>query len=120
MALLGAGLALSVYEVYLLHRYWNVATSQDYVASTYLYGLGVTMLALSVRPYFVASVQAVAPLVLGIYALHYVFVQILQHVGPRLADTAAGSAACVATIFVASVLSAKIMAAVPILRRMVA
>lgn len=84
-----AGLGLQVLEVGWLHGRWGTQLVQDYVAATWLYGLGMGMLALSDAPPLRApALAAPGPLVLGIYASHYLFVDLLRpfdeawHAGP--------------------------------------
>lgn len=84
-----AGLALQVLEVNWLHARWGANLVQDYVAGTWLFGLGVGMLALSDAPRLrLPALAALGPLVLGIYASHYLFVDLLRpldeawHAGP--------------------------------------
>ena len=79
LALALAGLALQVLEVRWLHARWGADLVQDYVAATWLYGLGVGMVALSdARPLRVPALASLGPLVLGIYASHYLFVDLLR------------------------------------------
>jgi surface polysaccharide O-acyltransferase-like enzyme len=79
LALALAGLALQMLEVRWLHARWGANLVQDYVAATWLYGLGMGMLALSdAKPLRAPAVAALGPLVLGIYASHYLFVDLLR------------------------------------------
>jgi surface polysaccharide O-acyltransferase-like enzyme len=74
-----AGFALQLLEVRWLHRHFGASLIQDYVASTWLYGLGVGLMALSDAPPLRApALASLGPLVLGIYASHYLFVDWLQ------------------------------------------
>jgi len=77
-ALALGGLALQVAEVAWLHARWGTNMAQDFVLGTYFYGLGVTMLALSdPAPLRVPRLAGLGPLVLGIYASHFLFVDLL-------------------------------------------
>lgn len=52
--------------------------AQDFVLGTYFYGLGITMLALSdPAPLRFPRLAGLGPLVLGIYASHFLFVDLL-------------------------------------------
>jgi surface polysaccharide O-acyltransferase-like enzyme len=74
-----AGLALQVLEVNWLHARWGANLVQDYVAGTWLFGLGVAMMALSDAPRLrLPALASLGPLVLGIYASHYLFVDLLR------------------------------------------
>jgi len=77
-----AGMALQVLELNWLHARWGTQLIQDYVASTWLYGLGMGMLALSDAPSLrLPALASIGPLVLGIYASHYLFVVLLSPLG---------------------------------------
>jgi surface polysaccharide O-acyltransferase-like enzyme len=77
-ALALGGLALQMAEVAWLHARWGTNMAQDFVLGTWLYGLGVTMLALSdPAPLRVPRLAGLGPLVLGIYASHFLFVDLL-------------------------------------------
>lgn len=79
LALALAGLALQLLEVRWLHARWGAHLVQDYVAGTWLYGLGMGMLALSdAPPLRTPALASLGPLVLGIYASHYLFVDLLR------------------------------------------
>jgi surface polysaccharide O-acyltransferase-like enzyme len=72
------GLALQLAEVAWLHARWGTNLAQDFVVGTYFYGLGMTMLALSdPAPLRVPRLAGLGPLVLGIYASHFLFVDLL-------------------------------------------
>jgi surface polysaccharide O-acyltransferase-like enzyme len=74
----GAGLALQLCETLWLHRRWGASLVQDYVAGTFLFGLGAAMMALSGASALRAPrLAAIGPLVLGIYASHYLFIDLL-------------------------------------------
>jgi surface polysaccharide O-acyltransferase-like enzyme len=74
-----AGFSLQVLEVHWLHARWGANYVQDYVAATWLYGLGMGMLALSDAPSLrLPALASLGPLVLGIYASHYLFVDLLR------------------------------------------
>jgi surface polysaccharide O-acyltransferase-like enzyme len=83
-ALLGAsltlvGLAGQFTELNILHDRWGTTMWQDYVGSTLFLGIGVAMMALSNHPLLcLQSISRVGPLVLGIYAVHYFFVDVFR------------------------------------------
>lgn len=94
-----AGLVLQVLEVHWLHARWGANYVQDYVASTWLYGLGVGMLALSDTPRLRApALASLGPLVLGVYASHYLFVDLLRPLDEALHAGAWGAAWSVAYV----------------------
>ncbi len=80
-----AGFVLHLLEVETSHRLWGMRLERDYVAGTYLFGLGVAMAALSgARVLQWRLVAALGPRVLGIYASHMVFVGLLRPLDRRL------------------------------------
>jgi surface polysaccharide O-acyltransferase-like enzyme len=77
-ALALGGLALQLAEVAWLHARWGTNMAQDFVIGTYFYGLGMTMLALAdPAPLRCPRLAGLGPLVLGIYASHFLFVDLL-------------------------------------------
>lgn len=66
-------------EISYLHHWWGATLAQDYVAGTYFLGVGVAMLAIS-NPSLtdIPILAPMGPLVLGIYASHYAFVDLLR------------------------------------------
>ena len=72
-------------ELFLLRSIWGTTMLQDYVIGTYFMGVGVAMVALS-NPIFLRLNQfsKIGPLVLGIYAVHFVFVDLLKPFGAGL------------------------------------
>ncbi len=73
---------------------------RDYVAGTYLFGIGVVMVALSgTRSLDWRAVAALEPWVLGIYASHMVFVGLLGPLDRRLTGSATWEVAYVVAVF---------------------
>lgn len=94
------GLALQMAEVRWLHRHFGATLVQDYVASTWLYGLGAGLMALSDAPALRLPVLAsLGPQVLGIYASHYLFVEFLQPLDETWRAHAAWDGIYVALVF---------------------
>ncbi len=80
MMLLLAGYALQFSEIYFLSRHYGATPFQDYVAGTYLTGMGATIAALSNHPLLRLSIfSSLGRLTLGIYAIHYAFIDMLRH-----------------------------------------
>jgi surface polysaccharide O-acyltransferase-like enzyme len=85
------GLVLQMAEVAWLHTRYGTRMDQDFVAGTWLFGLGVSMVALSgLRWARIGGLAALGPLVLGIYASHYLFVDGLRAVAGIGAGPAGG------------------------------
>lgn len=83
------GLSLTIFgtlmhfaELFMLRLLWGATMLQDYVIGTYFMGVGVTLVALS-NPIFLSlnRLSKIGPLVLGIYAIHFVFVDLLHPFG---------------------------------------
>jgi surface polysaccharide O-acyltransferase-like enzyme len=116
-----AGLALQVLEVRWLHARWGTSLVQDYVVSTWIYGLGVGLMALSDAAVLRLPVLAsLGPLVLGIYASHYLFVELLQPVDETWRIYPAWDALYVALVFAAALMLTRLLARFRATRRLVA
>jgi surface polysaccharide O-acyltransferase-like enzyme len=66
-------------EIYLLWSMYGTPLKQDYVIGTYFMGLGTAMVALSNHSALRArALSSAGKMALGIYAVHYVFIDILK------------------------------------------
>ena len=73
------GFLLQLFETIWIHQQWGTPLLHDYIVGTYFFGLGMSMIALSNTRYLrVKALSSIAPLILGVYASHYYFV---EHVG---------------------------------------
>jgi surface polysaccharide O-acyltransferase-like enzyme len=73
------GLIAQFSELYTIHQRWAISLLQDYVAGTYFVGLGVSMMALSNDSRLhLPRLAGIGPVVLGVYAVHFVFVDLFQ------------------------------------------
>lgn len=73
------GILLQFIELIILNKYWATTMYQDYVIGTYFFGVGVTLIALSKSGYLdYPRIASIAPLVLGIYTSHYIFIDLLK------------------------------------------
>lgn len=78
-AILATGYILQFGELYLLQYRFGTSPLQDYVFGTSLTGLGAALVALSnVRALRLPVLSRLGPYVLGIYAVQYVFVDMLK------------------------------------------
>jgi surface polysaccharide O-acyltransferase-like enzyme len=76
-----AGVALQLSEVKWLHDNWGVSMRQDFVLGTYPFGMGVALIALSdARGLQMRKLASIGQLVLGVYASHFLFVDLLRPV----------------------------------------
>jgi surface polysaccharide O-acyltransferase-like enzyme len=111
------GLLLQLFEVAWLHRHWGTSMAQDYVIGTWPFGVGVAMIALSdVRLARIPALAALGPLVLGIYASHYLFVDRLRAV-PGIDDGLAGGLRYVLLVFLLSLAVSWALSRIPLARR---
>lgn len=72
------GAALHFAEIFVVHKYWGTTMQQDYVVGTYFFGVGMALIALSDAPWLQSQgLAAIGPYVLGIYASHFMFYEML-------------------------------------------
>lgn len=110
VALLLTGALLSVVELSFLRAHYGRSLAQDFVAGTLLTGVGAAVLALSDhRSLHWPRLAALGPSVLGIYAVHPIFIDLI---GPWIARRHAAWAdvAEVALVFVLSWLTVRALA----------
>ncbi len=126
LLLASAGLLLHFLEVRAIHGVWGTPLERDYVAGTYLLGVGVALMALSGArlsgPAAVAAVAVVAevgPSMLGIYVSHIMFVEMLQPLDRRFTGAPAWEVAYVAVVFLLSWLFTRLLCRHPWTRRLV-
>lgn len=66
-------------EVVFLWKYYQTTLVQDFVFGTYFMGLGISLVALSNQPFLQSKrLSEIGKLTLGIYAIHYVFVDLFS------------------------------------------
>lgn len=79
LVVLLVGTVLHFAEIQYLHRRFGAELAQDYVTGTFLMGIGAALVALSNRDSLrSARSVSIGPYVLGIYAIHPLFVQLLK------------------------------------------
>ncbi|WP_036166413.1 acyltransferase [Massilia sp. 9096] len=106
-----AGCALQLLEVRWLHLRFGAAPVQDFVASTWLYGLCAGLMALSDAPALrLPALAALGPLVLGIYASHYLFVDWLRPLDERWRAWPAWDVLYVALVFAGALALTRLLA----------
>lgn len=94
---------------------------QDYVGSTLFLGIGVAMMALSNHPILqVRHLAAIGPFVLGVYALHYFFVDLFRSRHQFTHITGLDEILYVLIVLVLSILGALTMARFKLTKRLVA
>lgn len=114
------GMLLQFSELLILNSYWGITMAQDYVIGTYFYGLGFAMISLSGSRYLnLERAASIGPLVLGIYASHLIFVDLLEPIAKQFAADAIWSVIYVASVLVLSYTLVRMMARFTLTRRFV-
>lgn len=120
LAIAMAGFVLQLAETWLLHARWGTSMVQDYVVGTYFLGLGVAMIALSNSRYLDwPRVASIGPLVLGIYAAHMAFVDLLAPLERRWTHSGWRSVTYVVAVFALSYTAANVMRRFRLTRKLV-
>jgi surface polysaccharide O-acyltransferase-like enzyme len=120
LALLLGGYGLQFLELAFLQHQFASTLAQDYVAGTYFVGLGSAMMALSNHAFLrLPGLRAMGPLVLGIYAIHVAFIELLYPVRYFNASPL-WDIGFVLLVFALSFLSASLLARTAFGRRMTA
>jgi surface polysaccharide O-acyltransferase-like enzyme len=119
-ALAGAGLLMQWCETYWLHRHWGASMTQDAVFGTFLLGLGAAMMALSgAWALQLPRLAAIGPVTLGIYASHYVFIDLFYPLDARLQGYPGWHMAYVALVFASALALSLLLARHEPTRRLV-
>jgi surface polysaccharide O-acyltransferase-like enzyme len=114
------GLLLQLCEVGFLHRHYGTSLTQDFAIGTWPFGVGMSMLALSEpRLARIPALAALGPLVLGVYASHYLFIDGLRTVDGIDAGPA-GGLRYVLLVFLLSLAFSWTLSRIPFARRAVA
>jgi len=73
------GCILHFSEIYILWKYFDTSPYQDYVVGTYFMGIGTSMMALSGHACItIPWLSCFGKYTLGIYAIHYIFIDIFK------------------------------------------
>jgi surface polysaccharide O-acyltransferase-like enzyme len=79
------GTVMHFAEVYSLYAMYSTGLKQDYVIGTYFMGVGVAMTSLSNHPALRnKALSKIGRMTLGIYAIHYIFVDLLRPIDKAL------------------------------------
>jgi surface polysaccharide O-acyltransferase-like enzyme len=115
-----AGVLLDFVELSVLHARWGTTMAQDFVLGTYPFGVGMAMIALSnPRHLNFTHTAAIGPWVLGIYASHYIFVDLLKPVDTRFAGNWMWSLLYLGAVFLLSYLLVRFLALFNMTRKIV-
>jgi surface polysaccharide O-acyltransferase-like enzyme len=116
----GAGFVLQLAETWVLNERWGTSLVQDYVFGTYFFGLGIAMVALSNSRFLdFPRLAAIGPLVLGIYAAHMVFIDLLKPVDRQFSQSGWWAVFHVVAVFALSYALARLMQKFRLTRRLV-
>jgi surface polysaccharide O-acyltransferase-like enzyme len=99
------GILMHFTELTVLNKMWGISMKQDYVLGTYFLGLGVALIALSNKKWLRSTKLAnIGKRTLGIYASHFIFVDIFMPIEQHYAGTLAWDLIYVLVVFVFSYL----------------
>lgn len=119
VALFGIGWSLHFSEVYLLWKFYGTSPTQDYVVGTYFMGVGTAMAALSNNAFFrIRALRDIGKFTLGIYGIHFVFVDLLRPVG-KLTNSLLWEIGYIILVLLFSVASVMVLSKNTITRRFV-
>lgn len=120
VSIAGAGFLLQLVEVTWINEKWGTSLSHDYVIGTYFFGLGMALLALSNAPLLrITALATIGPLILGVYASHCLFVDILRPVDYALHGVFAWDFAYIAVVFALSWATTLLLSSFPSTKRFV-
>jgi surface polysaccharide O-acyltransferase-like enzyme len=101
------GFILQFFELHILNTKWGVSLAQDYVVGTFFLGTGAALIALSnTKLLHLSRIASIGKLVLGIYASHYIFIDLLSPIDKRYAGDILWDVAFVCAVFFLSYVTA--------------
>lgn len=93
-------------ELLILNEVWGTTLGQDYVIGTYFLGVGAALIAFSNSKWLSArKVASIGPLVLGIYASHFIFIDLFQPIDRIYDGNSTWDALYVFIVFIVFILS---------------
>jgi len=105
------GFAMLIVESVWIHQKWGSQLTHDYVVGTYFFGIGMSMIALSNTPILrVRSLASIGPLILGVYASHFLFVDRVHWLERVVHEPQLREVAYVATVFLLAFLTSFVLA----------
>jgi surface polysaccharide O-acyltransferase-like enzyme len=105
------GFVLQHIESTWIHQQWVSRLTHDYVAGTYFFGLGISMIALSNTRFLrIKSLVSIGPLALGVYASHCFFVDRMHWLEYAVPGPTLRQAAYVAIVFMLALSTSFILA----------
>jgi surface polysaccharide O-acyltransferase-like enzyme len=112
----GVGLAIGGFffqlvETTWIHQQWGTPLLHDYLVGTYFFGLGMSMIALSNAPYLrVKALASIGPLILGVYASHYYFVEHIRWLERFIHSPQLREIAYIAIVFILALVTSFVLA----------
>jgi len=111
IALAISGFLLQLFETTWIHQQWGTPLLHDYIVGTYFFGLGMSMIALSNTPYLrVKALASIGPLILGVYASHYYFVEHVRWLERMIDNPSLRGAAYLAVVFFLALITSFMLA----------
>lgn len=115
-----AGMGCQIGEMYYLSHYYGVSPYLNFTVGTYFMGLGFALVALSNHRWLQGQrLSAIGRYTLGIYAIHFVFVDVFRGVR-AITDSALWQLAYPLLVLLLSIMAALLMARSRLLRRIIA
>jgi surface polysaccharide O-acyltransferase-like enzyme len=114
------GVLMHLTELFMLNEKWGISMRQDYVFGTYFLGLGVALIALSNAKWLRSTqLASIGKRTLGIYASHFIFVDLLKPLEQYGAGTLTWDLLYVVLVFAYSYLLTSVLARYAITRKLV-
>ncbi|RYZ91562.1 MAG: hypothetical protein EOP06_06750 [Proteobacteria bacterium] len=105
------GFLLQLIETTWIHQQWGTPLLHDYIIGTYFFGVGMSMIALSNAPYLrVKALASIGPLILGVYASHYYFVEHIRWLDRFVHSPHLRAVAYLAIVFVLALITSFMLA----------
>ncbi len=108
-------------EAFIINKFWGTPMNHDFLLGTYFFGVGVAMIALSDHVIFRSKMSCfLGPLVLGIYAIHFLFIDIMLSIGNQFSGNVTWKISYPVAVFILSSAAVYLMSLNRWTKRMVA
>ena len=113
------GIVLHFSELYVLWKYFETTPIQDYLVGTYFMGVGIAIASLSNHPVLQNSaLSSIGQMALGIYAVHFIFVDIFNPIDKRL-DSPFWEIGYVVFVLILSIITVTFLSRIKVVRKIV-
>lgn len=107
LVLAALGIFLHFSEIIFINKLYGTTMNQDYLFGTFFFGIGVSLIALSNSRYLnIKGLTFIGPLILGVYAVHFIFVDLLRPLSDEMSGSPAWEICYPILVFFLSVLAA--------------